>query len=1152
MIKEIIPFDQNEIETKIKSILLNKGFKDIVYPGSNISQISDIMSYLIYVLNTNTALNLQEVLLPLASKRTNVLFAARQLGYEATQKTSYQYKLKVDIKYNTEVSSDNEVYTIEIPKYTKFKSNENYYYYLGDTITIETTNNNRFNDGVEIIVKEGILTKYDENELLQFRAHTIVDEDGNIVTKQNYLLPFKNIEENGIEVYLTYVDDYGSDIIREKWEKSDQFLMDSAYSYNKQKYIRLQNLFLDMPSIFFEIGGYGNPVRLNTLIECNILQTNGKNGYAGDVFTIEDETLSNQISLSIGEIIHYGTDEESIESIKQSAPIFHNSANRAVTALDYVSISQRHENVKFADVWGIENEYGEENSFASVFFSFIPERLERNFLSVNPDNNYGEENENYAKNTFFKLQKTPRYPKLEKLLNPDDDPTSYPVTNPPTNPNWMPRPSNWMEEPDGWDEDNPTSEPLQLVSNPGENPGSVKCDGLCSRDSYIQANSVSGNSLPSDWVENPNIYADYVITGSTQSVTVNQNEYVYIEKSGTGSEFNAIIGKVYRALNTFTIDLNNEDFTNTNNWIEDIYNGIDTTQTENQLIAYNIYKNNTSSTWTEEFENLDKEWFNQGTVQEDEYKTFLNDQDTINYINWRRDYTIYQKYLYDLDTWNTLKEEYNDYITYLESDEGSVYVNYWNSFDQYGDTDYVIQRQEDDINYNNYLTAIDNYNDYKTDLQLLENNWYLNDENDVYKMQVPPPYPLRDNNVFTMLESYKIMTMKHNHRKPVYMDFDYFIKITKYDLSNTYSKTNKDIFNIINNYFKNYIEVFNTEYFHSNLQRRIDESLGETNGVELNLTNKIVLNKNMYDNFYIERHAQKEILIKLAFPFENLYEDGLNLTNERFLPIIDTENFSLQYPNYITTGNEQIVNIEDGDYVYYKVAGLNGVVVNYYKALTQQLNIDLNNTDFTDVNNWKQDVGQPKDIYCKHDITYNTTGSTQNVYLYENDYVYYENQTSGTGTLGTYYRSGIEGNYDLNTIDFSTWEIVNEEDVNTGYKIPINSKNLDENIPLNIYYGDITDNGENDPIVGKYTIRNKHNNFIEVRLFFDVETQAILPFDDIAYSNPPIGLLEDDIFQDFGYAYMNIVYPSNLNSSSQNIPFFGNTIPRLNSVKFKD
>jgi len=419
--EELIPFTQDEIDEKVKEIFLLNNLTDIVYEGSNISQIANVMTYLIHVLNTNTAANLQETLLPLAQKRKSVLFGARQLGYEPVQKISYIYNLTIKAKKDPNRGQNpgepgySDIFEIVIPKYSEFISGNYTYYFLENDIHIKTSNEDIDNSAessfVNILVKEGNLIKFEDNEALRQRSFNVLDPDGNIVVKQNYLIPFQNVEDNGLEVFLTYIDEDGTEKIREKWEKSDKFLIDSTYSISKNKYVKIQNIMLNMPEIYFEIGGIGPKIRLNTLIEVNVLQSSGKNGKASDSFDIVDSTLSEKISVNNFEVSIIGSDEENNQSIKENAPLFHNSANRLVTAEDYIVMSQRHFTVKYADCWGAEDETNRGRGYA--YISAVPERTEREFLSVQyneEDSDRYNDNISSSDNIFFHLQNMPRHP----------------------------------------------------------------------------------------------------------------------------------------------------------------------------------------------------------------------------------------------------------------------------------------------------------------------------------------------------------------------------------------------------------------------------------------------------------------------------------------------------------------------------------------------------------------------------------------------------------------------------------------------------------------------------------------------------------------------------------------------------------------------
>lgn len=185
MTKETIPFSFSDIYSNIQTKFTEKGYD--VQEGSNTAQLITAMSYLVSMLNANTAVNINENILTLARKRTNILQDARLLGYEPGNKISYQYELELTLPAGNFI----------LPKYSKFISGNKTYYYYGEIITLI---------GVEagyklnIIVKEGTLIKSTESSSLTITLGEITE---NGVTKPQYYvdIPYTNIEDDGIESF---------------------------------------------------------------------------------------------------------------------------------------------------------------------------------------------------------------------------------------------------------------------------------------------------------------------------------------------------------------------------------------------------------------------------------------------------------------------------------------------------------------------------------------------------------------------------------------------------------------------------------------------------------------------------------------------------------------------------------------------------------------------------------------------------------------------------------------------------------------------------------------------------------------------------------------------------------------------------------------
>lgn len=354
-ILETIPFSYDDLYSKVEAKFVASGYD--IQPGSNTMQLVGAMSYLISMLNTNTAVNINENLLTLARKRNNILQDARLLGYEPGNKISYQYKLELTLPAGDFI----------LPKYTEFTSGDKKYYYLGDIITLVGVSAGY---KLYIDVKEGTLTRSSEDNVLS----VIIEEfTENGTTKNQYYVdvPYTNIEDDGIETFLTYYDEDGILFDQEQWKKIETFTVDSDTILDKQFY-RLNIIDSNTPRIYFKLPNTGADLRLGTKIEMNILQSSGS---AGTMLEAPVSTLNCEVTNYTLKV--QGTEEETNSSIKHNAPLFWNSANRAVTKNDYKSICERLTLVDKSYIWDGNDEYPKVPG--KIWFSFIPGTFTREF-----------------------------------------------------------------------------------------------------------------------------------------------------------------------------------------------------------------------------------------------------------------------------------------------------------------------------------------------------------------------------------------------------------------------------------------------------------------------------------------------------------------------------------------------------------------------------------------------------------------------------------------------------------------------------------------------------------------------------------------------------------------------------------------------------
>jgi hypothetical protein len=364
-IKETIPFNFDDIYANIAARFETKGYD--IEEGSNTMQLVTAMSYLTSMLNANTAVNINETLLTEVRKRDMALLDARVMGYEIDHIQSYQYTLTVSFTDTT----GSEV-TETIPKYSSFTSGDYTYYYMGDAVDVVVPASGT--NTVDIVVKEGTLYKFADEATLTEVIESIYDDVAEEFYTQYFVdVPFTDIENEGIELFLTYYDDEGG-LHEEKWTKSPQFMVDQDTVLNKE-FVRLDSIEFKTPRLYFKLGDVGQELRVGSILEMNVIESSGADGAMDVSFTPVELT---DATVTAYELAVQGTDEETMASIKQNAPLFNNTANRIITKPDYLAFCERQTTVKYADIWDGQDEFP--HVPGNIWFSFVPDNLTRSII----------------------------------------------------------------------------------------------------------------------------------------------------------------------------------------------------------------------------------------------------------------------------------------------------------------------------------------------------------------------------------------------------------------------------------------------------------------------------------------------------------------------------------------------------------------------------------------------------------------------------------------------------------------------------------------------------------------------------------------------------------------------------------------------------
>lgn len=385
VVKEFVPYQYEDVLSDIKNRLYDKGYTDVENEGSNAFKLSAILSGVISNLSFNANANIQEMILSSAYNENNIIKGAGFQGYERIKSISYQYQIQVQMTPDTSLpETDTTVREYVINRFDMFTSNGNTYYYMGDPIILNTSNNdikNSNNNSIAtIIVKEGTLYLYKD---IDYLTHVVsrYTEKGNIVVETGFELPLGDIEENGVELYVTYA--YNNILYEDqKWTKSHSMLMENTEE--KRTFIVLEEVNMGTYKIYWKFGGSGTNLDEGSILKCNILTSNGSNGNSDGVFETINESYTYMPLSSVLRIT--GVDKESKSDIVVNAPRFNNTANRAVTRTDYVSLSNRRPEISKTAVWGSENEIPQYRK--SAFFAYIPFYTSNEFVFDSNNNSY--------------------------------------------------------------------------------------------------------------------------------------------------------------------------------------------------------------------------------------------------------------------------------------------------------------------------------------------------------------------------------------------------------------------------------------------------------------------------------------------------------------------------------------------------------------------------------------------------------------------------------------------------------------------------------------------------------------------------------------------------------------------------------------------
>jgi hypothetical protein len=334
---QITELDFSSIKSSLKGFLQQQDtLKDYNFDSSALSILVDLLSY-------NTQYNAyylnmvaNEMFLDSAVQRNSVVSHAKLLNY--TPKSASAPTAVINLTMNQVNDA-----TLTLPKFTQFLSESvdgvNYVFATTDSYTVPVTSNTAIFTDVEIA--QGITASYNYT----------VDTTSN--PKLLFTIPDENIDTKTLTIT---VQESSSNLTSETYVLSTDYInllpSSKVYFLQEGKDGKYQ--------IYFGDNILGKALIDGNIVNMSYIATNGTVSYGANNFALMSGVggYSNNSIYTISPATK-GSDKESVESIKFTAPKAYAAQGRAVTKEDYIYLIQNNNNsipVDSVSVWG-----GEEN-----------------------------------------------------------------------------------------------------------------------------------------------------------------------------------------------------------------------------------------------------------------------------------------------------------------------------------------------------------------------------------------------------------------------------------------------------------------------------------------------------------------------------------------------------------------------------------------------------------------------------------------------------------------------------------------------------------------------------------------------------------------------------------------------------------------------
>lgn len=364
---EVLDLDFDEIKQNLITFMQDhpdQAFVDYDFDGAALNTLIDALAYTIHYTGMYANLSLNESFLDTAILRKSVVSKAKEIGYVPTQYTGALSEFKLTFDY---VPLSNNSGKAVFPRGTKFlaeniDSNSLSFVLYDDNYFYEQDpEGSNIYEGIAHVVQGQFLTQtWTAAEDLRY----IINQPQ--VSTKYMLLKVDNVLWNPSTTFVHITPTSETYFISEVEEGQIE--------------------------IYFGNDILGKAVASGSKIEVEFLINKGSEGnYLSNFSITKDIFLSDSDYVKANDIVisdvvksYDGSNSESIESIKQLAPLDYQRQNRVVTIEDYkTAVLSNYNNIQAINAWGGENNIPPE--YGKVFLSVKPKTGEKVSATVKTD-----------------------------------------------------------------------------------------------------------------------------------------------------------------------------------------------------------------------------------------------------------------------------------------------------------------------------------------------------------------------------------------------------------------------------------------------------------------------------------------------------------------------------------------------------------------------------------------------------------------------------------------------------------------------------------------------------------------------------------------------------------------------------------------------